>query len=372
MDDSSAQKERLGQELRFLKESFEAEVISKEEFEKGKDRVEKKLKELKSGQKLGEGKPEEEKKEPVEERKEEARIDESRIDESIVHQEDGKIKLKVIQDDPGHFEPAEYIPAIPAEKSEPIQEFKEKDEKDSRFFKYAVVFVVLLLAVFFLYSAFKDNKLLGQKTGPAKPAEIKEFKTNVLVLNDEKNCFNCGTQRVLGILESWFGDLNAREVDYNTDEGKSISQKFNAELLPLYILDENITKKQSFSQFKQVFVKKGNFYVLGGNTAGSAFYLTRENIPNRLDLFIKPGDEASIKAEKNLVEFLDAFRETKFERHLSTENLAKELDIKTFPTFLVNNRVKFAGVHTAETIKSNFCKLNKLSACEKILSKGLA
>lgn len=364
MDDGSAQKERLEQELRFLKESFEAEVISKEEFEKGKDRVEKRLKELKSGQKAGEGKPGEEKKEPVKEKKEEAKTD-----ESIVRQEDGKIKLEVIQDDPGHFEPAQHIPA---EESEPIQEFREKDEKDSRFFKYAVVFVVLLLAVFFLYSAFRGNKLVSQKTEPAKPAEIQELKTNVLVLNDEKNCFNCGTQRVLGILESWFGDLNAREVDYNTDEGKSISQKFNAELLPLYILDENITKKQSFSQFKQVFVKKDNSYVLSENTAGSAFYLRRENIPNRLDLFIKPGDEASIKAEKNLAEFLDAFKEIKFERHLSSENLAKELDIKTFPSFLVNNRVKFAGVHTAETIKNNFCKLNKLPACEKILSKSLA
>ena len=46
MDDKT-QKERLEQELRFLKESFEAEVISKEEFEKGKDRVEKKLNEIK-------------------------------------------------------------------------------------------------------------------------------------------------------------------------------------------------------------------------------------------------------------------------------------------------------------------------------------
>ena len=45
MDDKS-QRERLEQELRFLKESFEAEVISKEEFKKGKDRLEEKLKEI--------------------------------------------------------------------------------------------------------------------------------------------------------------------------------------------------------------------------------------------------------------------------------------------------------------------------------------
>ena len=45
MDDNN-QKERLEQELRFLKESFEAEVISKEECEKGKERVENKLKDI--------------------------------------------------------------------------------------------------------------------------------------------------------------------------------------------------------------------------------------------------------------------------------------------------------------------------------------
>src|SRR3989344_3932827 len=45
MDDRS-QKDRLEQELRFLKESFEAEVISKEEFDKGKERIERKLNEL--------------------------------------------------------------------------------------------------------------------------------------------------------------------------------------------------------------------------------------------------------------------------------------------------------------------------------------
>ena len=46
MDDKT-QRERLEQELRFLKESFEADVISREEYEKGKDRIEKKLKEIK-------------------------------------------------------------------------------------------------------------------------------------------------------------------------------------------------------------------------------------------------------------------------------------------------------------------------------------
>jgi len=48
------QKERLDQELRFLKESLEAEVISKAEYEKGKERIERKLKELDESTKASE------------------------------------------------------------------------------------------------------------------------------------------------------------------------------------------------------------------------------------------------------------------------------------------------------------------------------
>ena len=360
MDDKT-QKERLEQELKFLMESFEAEVISKDEFEKGKDRIEKKLKEIRqSEQKSNDEKP-----------KEEQKKEEAKADESIMHKEGEKIILRVIQEDEHneHFEPVQT--KIAEEKAEPLQEPKKevKEKKDGKFFKYAVVFVVLLLAVFFLYSTFKGLK---EKTEPIKAAaESKASKINVLVVNDRKNCFNCDTERVIAILESWFGALNAKETGYNTDEGKSIAEKFDAKLLPLYILDENITKKQSFEQFKKVFVKKDNAYVLNENTAGSTFYFRRENIPNKLDLFVKSGDEASIKAEKNLQEFLENFKDAKFQKHSSEGNLTKELGIKTFPTFLINNRVKFSGVHTAETIKENFCRLNKIEACEKSLGKSL-
>ena len=124
----------------------------------------------------------------------------------------------------------------------------------------------------------------------------------------------------------------------------------------MYILDENITKKQNFEQFKQVFAKKDGYYVLNENTAGSPFYFKRDSIPNRLDLFVIPDDKSSISAEKNLKEFLGTFEEVKFGKHLPDDKLTQELGIKTFPTFLINNQVKFSGVQSADTIKENFCK----------------
>ena len=217
----------------------------------------------------------------------------------------------------------------------------------------------------------KDGICLQPATKDAK-CEYREIaKITVIVLNDRTNCFNCDTQRVLSILENWFGAMDAKEIKYNTDEGKSIADEFDAKMLPMYILHENITKKPKFDEFRQIFMKKDNYYILDEDAAGSAFYLKRDNVPDKLDFFVIAGDDASIKAEKNLKEFLDAFPELKFQRHLSDDKTAEELRIKTYPTFLVNNRVKFSGVLAAETIKENFCKLNKLPACEKILSKGL-
>jgi len=136
-------------------------------------------------------------------------------------------------------------------------------------------------------------------------------------------------------------------------------------------LDENITNNQNYGQFKQAFTKKDGSYVLSEDASGASFYFKRVNVSNKLDFFVKENDAASINAEKNLNEFLDNFKSIKFEKHLSTDSLAKELNIKSFPAFLVNNRIKFSGVNSAETIKENFCKMNNMPECGKSLSKSL-
>ena len=359
MDDKT-QGERLEQELRFLKESFEAEVISKEEFEKGKTRIEQKLNEINQS--------------PSEPN-----------DTEFFDNEAKKI---------------EPIGANDKISKEQNQSEKSDDNKENKLFKYAVVFLVLALAAFFSYSLLNSNKdtnaknadikftiacsvdedcMQSGKSGacmnPGKKDAKCEFqqeqKINVIVLTDHKECFNCNAERIMGILENWLGPVNAKEIDYSTDEGKKLAELIEARLLPAYVLEGNITNNAAFEQYKSIFVKKNNYYVLGENAAGSTFYFKRENIPNKLDLFAISGDAATARAENNLKEFLNNFKDVKFANHLSTDSLSQELGIKNFPAFLVNNKVKFTGIQSAETIKENYCKLNKLSACEKSLSKNL-
>ena len=60
-----------------------------------------------------------------------------------------------------------------------------------------------------------------------------------------------------------------------------------------------------------------------------------------------------------------------FEKHDADAGLAKQLGINTFPTFLVNNKVKFGGVQSADKIKENFCAMNMLEECSLELTKSL-
>ncbi len=428
--DNKTQKERLEQELRFLNESFEAEVISKDEFQKGKDRIEKKLKEIQSQEKpvskepeeaLEKQEPEEQKEEQIKEEEEKQELKEEQEKEQISKEQEKSEEIKYEPSEPAEEEKISLETKAEAEKDEeekieeereaeekaeetiqeePAMEIsEEKEDKKDKFFKYAVVFVVLALIIYFSYFFLKsekaapENKSLtfvaacssdndcrqeGKEGSCLNPGtknakcEFKEIqKTNVVVLNDRKSCFNCDTSRVLNILEDLFGAINIEEIDYNTDDGKALAERFGAGLLPMYILDENITNKPKFEQFKQIFAKKDNSYVLSEDAAGSTLYFKRDNVPDKLDLFVISGDSAGIRTEKNLKEFLDEFKDVKFDKHLSNDQLTQELKIKTFPAFLINNRVKFGGVQTAETIKENFCKLNKLEACGKNLSKSL-
>ena len=375
--EDAPQKERLEQELRFLKESFEADVISKEEFEKGKERIERKLREIESSNHNANPKEQIEEKKEEEEKQEYAKEEKEAVPQI-------KKKDKDIQAEEKTEEP-----------------IKKDEQRESRFYKYAIIFVVLLLAVFLIYNFVKGKnegknestqniekitaacdtdancieegktgKCINPSTKEAK-CEFTEVPLKVTVLNDRKGCFNCDTSRVLSILESWFGLIEATEIDYNSELGKDTALKYGASRLPFYIIDESVSKEEMFEKFKRAFSQKEGSYILGEDAAGSAFYLDRESIPNNLDFFIIDGDEASAKAEKNLREFLVNFKGIKYIKHDINSNLTKELNIRNFPAFLVNNKVRFNGVQSAESIKEKYCSLNKDDTCKKVLSKNL-
>jgi hypothetical protein len=396
--DNKEQKDKLEQELRFLKDSFEAEVITQDEYDKSKARIEKKLSDIDSTKdeddlinqygKVNSPKPV---KETIKEE----------LAESIEEPKDAKNQRpnngKKTGEMPAILTGTKEIPTETNRLKEPkIEVYDKETENESKYFKYGIAFIVLLLLIYFSFNLFGSNGnsqaggfdavcdsnqdcIKEGFSGFCKEAGTKESeclfeelpKAKVLVLNDLKNCFNCDPSRVIGILDEWFGPLDVEEIDFNTAKGAELAVKVDAELLPAFILDKNVSDKAGFAELKRAFVIKDDKYLFSANAAGSTFYSRRENIPNKVDLFVSQGDKTSEKAEENLKELLDEFDDIIFNKYFSTDTLAKELNLNTFPVLLLNNQVKLSGVNAAETIKGNFCKLNNLDDCDKELSKNL-
>ena len=407
--DIRSQKDRLEQELRFLKESFEAEVITKEEFDKGKERIERKLNELdyvhgndiENRVPLKEQKNEPDSEDDFKEQEEENREiypneehdggkDIPILVEPKKSKDDGNKKAKELDDEEHHT--SEDKSAEQHQKPE-----SQDKEKSHGFWKYtAIILIVLILGLGSFYFMGKippnqsaENKfvpkcysdsecimegMLGTCSLPgtekAKCSFVSLKKTKVTVLNDRNLCISCDTSRVLGILEQWFGELNVTEIKYETEYGKNLASKYNADMLPLYALESSIEDDDSFAQFKASFSKIEDEYVLSDRAAGATIYLGRKEIPMKLELFVKNGDVASAKAEQNVNEFLQAFKNAGFEKHLSNSELSKELGLNSFPVLLVNNKVKLSGVNSPEAIKQGYCRLNEDENCKKELSSG--
>lgn len=124
------QKERLEQELRFLEESLEADVISREEYLKGKERIEKKLKELEEKNQTEEVKGEKEEG-FVEEKKDEIKewLEEEK-EEEVSEEKKPKVKIKKEKLSEEKIVGKEEV-GIEEKKEIKIDEEKEKIEEET-------------------------------------------------------------------------------------------------------------------------------------------------------------------------------------------------------------------------------------------------
>ncbi|MEK6949647.1 MAG: hypothetical protein AABX34_05465, partial [Nanoarchaeota archaeon] len=199
---------------------------------------------------------------------------------------------------------------------------------------------------------------------------IDDPKVQLTILNGK--CFNCGTGRVLSMLGGFFPNIEQRSIDIESEEGKQIAEEYKIYILPAYIFDSRIKDTYNYEKLATAFSEAGGSHIMKSTVANSNYYIGREEIKSRLDLIVKPSQLASQEAEENLKEFLEAFKgKVNFEKHNDDSRLAKELGINTFPVFLLNNKIKFNGVQSAQKIKENFCEMNKLQECGLELSKSL-
>lgn len=490
-----SEREKLDEELRFLKESFEIGVITEEEYENGMKRVEAKIKELDGEQEnevkiekveddktikedkdesqlklrdeenfqgketVEENKEEKTEEEPIEEQKKEIKpIIESKDEaikrewpsekEELIEKEGTKpIKEKINGEKPSKeisvkekseskdelesreretVESEKTIEEKPIEQEKEIKPIKEKETKEEteieenqkeslteeqpatvseeneksnkKLFAYISIILILALGSWFFFTAnidvaddstenilsfiacysdedcsMEDKIGICSNSGTADSVckYIEDVQVSLKVLND-KDCFNCQTARIISILKGFYPNLVVENIELETDKGKRLAERFSLDALPAYIAGPSIVEAHNYDKLSNIFYELDGYFVMKKTVANSNYYFEREEIPKKLDLFLEQDQETRLKTDKNLKEFLEAFDgNILFERHDADSRIARELGINTFPTFLVNNKIKFSGVQPSDKIKENFCQLNQLKECDLELSKSL-
>ncbi len=419
-----SEKEKLEEELKLLKESFSLDVITEEEYEGAKRRIEGKVSELgekessEKGHDIKEAKALQ--KEEIKFQKEDASVDADKLRAGIGEQEEKqqlnedewkekestaedilKSAEETAEEDVAkalnHEGKKEKLARVP----QPEQPSIFEEEKGSKkVYAYAGIALVIVIGLYFFFFAedvniyddsqnievknliacssdddCKQEGMIGTCIDPGKENSkceyIQDAKVGLTVLNGQQ-CFNCRTERVISMLEGFFPNIEMKTIDFDSEEGKNLAELNDIDALPAYIFDSRVKDAHNYGKLSTVFRELDGIYIVKSTVANSNYYIGRQEVPAKLDLIAKPGQLASQQAEENLKEFLEAFKgKVKFEKHDASSILAKELGVNAFPFFLVNNKVKFNGVQPAQKIKENFCAMNDAGECNVKLRESL-
>ena len=392
------EKEKLEKELKFLKETYEAGIITKEEYEKGEKRIEERLNEPREDIRIEEIPKEELEKKEMEEFAKE--ITNNRHEEG---EEEPTEAEEIEEKRPEEETTQEYIEKEKEEKEEepelePIGEKQPVKINKKIILTLSILIVLALILVFFLktnpISAPQEEKKatlnpicsvdadcqkegqIGSCISPNTKKSRCEFRYDAPVsLTVIDGCLLCSTsEKIKTIKQQLFPGAKETIIDHSSNEGKELIASLGIEALPAFIFGQDITQAYNFNKTKNSFIKKGDSYIWSP-VLSSNYYFKRKEIVNRLDLYTIAGDK-EIKAEENLKEVLGLFGDKiNFEKHIAEEGqkkaLEKELGIKTYPAFLINNQLRFSGILPAETVKEKFCKFNQLDECSTTLSADI-
>lgn len=105
----------------------------------------------------------------------------------------------------------------------------------------------------------------GEKTWVA----YSEPAVTVKVVSDE-NCAECDPAEVLVWLRRVSPTISAEKINFDSEEGKNLIEKFSLKTLPAFIFSNSVTKTEFYAQAQMIFSEKENQYELNIQELGLA------------------------------------------------------------------------------------------------------
>lgn len=101
-----------------------------------------------------------------------------------------------------------------------------------------------------------------------------------------KMCVACDTSKVTAFLKNVFPGIKTSYLYYPSKNADKLIKELKLDTLPAYLLEKAAEKEKSFGSIKENVGLKGDFYILKPQLSGIAYFLNRERLKDRFDLFI--------------------------------------------------------------------------------------
>jgi predicted DsbA family dithiol-disulfide isomerase len=152
----------------------------------------------------------------------------------------------------------------------------------------------------------KDGRCVNGNQSTAKCEYSTPVQIELVVVN-AADCASCDSSNIVSVSKQLFKGLRVKNVEYASDEGKQLFEKYSLRMLPGYIFDSNVTWSPSYVRVQRSLTKVGDKYVIQPSAAGSTYNPTLVEIPRKLDLFVMSQCPYGAMAEQNLAEVLSLF-----------------------------------------------------------------
>lgn len=160
----------------------------------------------------------------------------------------------------------------------------EKTKKRSTELWAVVGVLVIALALSVFTAGFRDWSF-GSTDVDVTGAATKVVATdgmNFIVLNDA-TCEECDSSRIVDVTRQLFPEVTVVEVDFASDEGQELYEKYAIQFLPAYLFSADVADHPSYAQVSAALVKIEDMYLINPQSSGSTYDPFGEKCENGVD-----------------------------------------------------------------------------------------
>jgi protein-disulfide isomerase len=168
------------------------------------------------------------------------------------------------------------------EKTEEFSEVANRNRNDENNKRKNLIAALILVSGFFVGSLFVDLSQLIKGSGFSQKnlrqtdifeADRKTWvayndpAVKLQVISDEK-CQECDPTEALIWLRRVAPTISAEKINFDSEEGKNLIQKFSIKTLPAFIFSEDITKTDFYAEAQSIFKQKDSQFELNTQELG--------------------------------------------------------------------------------------------------------